>query len=130
VARTTFALAAVATLATAPGAWAQLGNAAMPIPLRMQRGADSLKVRGVLVQGAACCTYIFAAHAGQKLYWSERGAAARLTLGYPDGRLDGPGLPDPLPLPQTGAYTFAVSPDLMADGAFGRFVLRLRIPPS
>ena len=114
---------------TASGAAAQVGAAAMPIPLKMKRGTDSLTVTGVLAPNVACCTYVFKAHAGQKLYWSERGAAVRMTVGYPNGDVDGPGLPNPLPLPATGAYTLAISPDQMAEGALGRFVLKLRIPP-
>lgn len=124
------ALAALAMLAvTASGAVAQVGNPAMPIYLKMPRGSDRLTVRGVLRKDVACCTYVFKAHAGQQLYWSERGAAVRMTIGYPDGHMDGPGLPNPLPLPADGAYTLAVSPDLMADGAYGPFTLKLRIPP-
>ncbi len=122
-------LAALAALVAAP-ALAQIGNAAMPIQLKMKRGTDTIIVHGALRQGLACCTYVFKAHAGQKLYWRETGAAARLTVGYPDGRMDGPGLPNPLPLPQSGVYTLGVGPDTMADGAYGRFTLRLRIPPK
>ena len=122
-------LAAVLAV-VAVGAAAQVGNPAMPIYLKMKRGSDSLTVRGVLKQDVACCTYVFKAHAGQKLYWRETGAAVRLTIGYPDGRMEGPGLGNPLPLPASGAYTLAVSPDTMADGAYGRFTLELRIPPA
>lgn len=123
-------LVAFAALAlTAGGAAAQVGNAAMPIYLKMQRGGDRLTVRGVLRKDVACCTYVFKAHAGQKLYWSETGATARLTIGYPDGHVDGPDFANPLPLPATGAYTLAISPDTMADGAYGPYTLKLRIPP-
>jgi len=121
---------AVLALAGATGAAAQVGNPAMPIYLKMKHGTDRLTVRGVLKQGDACCTYVFKARAGQQLYWSERGAVVRLTIGYPDGHMDGPGLANPLPLPASGAYTLAVSPDLMADGAYGPFTLKLRIPSS
>jgi hypothetical protein len=115
--------------ATATGAAAQVGNPTMPFYLKMKRGTDRLTVRGVLRRDVACCTYVFKAHAGQQLYWSERGAAVRLTIGYPDGHMDGPGLANPLPLPADGAYTLAVSADLMANGAYGPFTLKLRIPP-
>jgi hypothetical protein len=127
--RALVALAVGAALIAAP-TLAQVGNAAMPIPLKMKRGTDNLTVRGVLKQNVACCSYVFAARAGQKLYWRENGAAARMTIAYPDGHSDGPGLPNPLPLPQTGHYVLGVSPDLMADGAFGRFTLTIRIPPK
>jgi len=122
-------LGAALCLAAAP-ALAQVGTAAMPIEIKMKRGTDHVTVRGVLVQnGPACCTYVFAARGGQKLYWSESGATVRMVITYPDGNVDGPGLPNPQPLPQSGVYTLAISPDLMAEGAFGAFVLKLRIPP-
>jgi hypothetical protein len=108
---------------------AQSGTAAMPIPIHMKRGSDHVTVRGVLRQNTACCTYVFKAAAGQKLIWSVTGASTRQTIGYPNGQMDGPGLPNPLPLPATGAYVISVSPDLMAEGAFGPFVLKMRIPP-
>ncbi len=121
------ALAALAMMATA--ATAQPGSVSQPIPLKMQRGSDAIVVRGVLRQNLDCCAYVFKAAAGQQLHWTESGAAARLVMTYPDGHVDGPGFANPLPLPATGAYTLSVSPDLMADGAFGRFTLKLRIPP-
>ncbi len=120
--------AAFALIATA--AAARPGDAAHPIVLKMQRGTDSVTVTGVLRQNVDCCAYAFKAHAGQMLHWTESGAAARIGLAYPNGDGIDPGLPNPTPLPQTGAYVFTVSPDLMADGAFGRFTLMLRIPPS
>ena len=123
-------LAALAALAlTATAAAAQPGSASQPIPLKMARGTDAIVVRGVLRQNLDCCAYVFKATAGQQLHWSQSGAAARLVMTYPDGHVDGPGFANPLPLPSTGAYTLTVSPDLMADGAFGRFTLKLRIPP-
>lgn len=121
------ALAALAFAATA--AAAQPGSGSRPIPLKMQRGTDVIVVRGVLRQNVDCCAYVFKAAAGQQLDWAESGAAARLVMTYPDGHVDGPGFANPLPLPATGAYTLTVSPDLMAEGAFGRFTLKLRIPP-
>jgi hypothetical protein len=51
-------------------------------------------------------------------------------IAYPDGDGINPGLPNPVTLPQTGRYVLTVSPNLMADGAFGRFTLTLRIPPA
>ncbi|HEX4196281.1 MAG TPA: hypothetical protein VHZ26_02460 [Caulobacteraceae bacterium] len=126
----TRALAASAALALlASVAAAQPGNAADPITIKMKRGSDSVRIVGVLRPEVACCTYVFKAKAGQKLYWSVTGASTRQTIGYPGGGVDGPGLPDPLPLPATGAYVLSVTPDLMAEGAYGRFVLKLRVPP-
>lgn len=121
-------IAALALLAASSAA-AQVGNPAMPIYLKMKRGTDVLVVHGVLKQDVACCTYVFKARAGQKLYWRETGAVARLVITYPNGEADGPDFANPLPLPASGAYTLAVSPNTMANGAFGPFTLRLRIPP-
>jgi len=123
------ALAALGILALASGAAARPGDAAHPIVLKMQRGTDSLTVRGVLRQNVDCCAYAFKAHAGQQLHWTETGATARMGIAYPDGDGINPGLPNPAALPQDGAYVLTVSPDLMAEGAFGRFTLKLRIPP-
>ena len=122
------ALSAVLALA-ASAATAQPGNAADPIVIKMKRGTDSVRLVGVMRQNSSCCTYAFKASAGQQMYWSITGAVTRQVIGYPDGHVDGPGLPNPLPLPASGLYIFSVSPDLMADGAFGRYVLKIRIPP-
>jgi hypothetical protein len=126
----TIAFAALAALLlTAAPAGAQPGSDQQPIPVRFHRGGDSIRLTGVLRQNQQCCAYRFAAQAGQTLYWRETGAAVRVVMTYPDGHTDGPGLPQGIALPQTGPYVFTVSPDLMADGAFGRFTLWLRIPP-
>ena len=125
-----FTLAAAAILAlAATAASAQPGSAAHPIVIKMKLGTDSVTLTGVLRQNVDCCTYVFKAAAGQRMIWSISGAATRQVVGYPDGHVDGPGIPSPLPLPASGAYSFSVSPDLMADGAFGRYVLKIRIPP-
>lgn len=115
-------------LGAAP-ALAQIGNPAMPIEIKMQRGTDRATVRGVMVQDGACCTYVFKARAGQRMYWREHGAVVRMVITYPDGNGEGPGLPNPLPLRESGTYTLAISPDLMAEGAFGPYTLTIRIPP-
>src|SRR5665213_4633187 len=120
----TLAAAVLALAATA--ASAQPGSAAHPIVIKMKRGTDSVTLTGVLRQNVDCCTYVFKAAGGQRMIWSISGAATRQVVGYPDGHVDGPGIPSPLPLPASGAYSFAVSPDLMADGAFGRYVLKVR----
>ena len=121
-------VAAVLAL-SASSAAAQPGNAADPIYIKMKPGTDRVRIVGVLRPNVACCTYVFKARAGQEMIWSITGASTRQVIGYPDGHGDGPGLPSPLPLPASGAYSFAVSPDLMAEGAYGRFVLKIRIPP-
>jgi hypothetical protein len=123
-------LIGVAAMLLATTAVARPGDAAHPIVLKMQRGTDSVTVHGVLRQGVDCCAYTFKAHAGQVLRWSQSGAAARIGLAYPNGDGINPGLPSPTPLPQTGVYVFTVSPNLMADGGFGPFKLKLRIPPA
>lgn len=124
-------LAAVAAMiVAASAAAARPGSASDPIPLKMKRGTDTIVLRGVLRQNVDCCAYVFKARAGQKLYWTETGAAVRMGIAYPDGDGVNPGLPSPADLPQTGTYRLLVSPNLMADGAFRRFRLKLRIPPA
>jgi hypothetical protein len=120
----------IALLAAALPAAAQPGSDAQPYAVHMRRGADSVRLTGVLRQGRECCAYRFEARAGQTLHWRVAGPAIRVTILYPDGQADGPGLPQAIRLPQTGAYVFTLSPNTMADGAFGRFVLWLRIPPA
>ena len=115
--------------AAAPAA-AQPGSERQPIPIHFQRGGDSVRLTSVLRQDRQCCAYRFEARAGQVLYWRINGPAVRTVIRYPDGQADGPGLPQAIPLPRTGTYVFTVSPNLMADGAFGRFRLWLRIPPG
>ena len=123
--------AAMAALAMASGAAqaAPAGSASHPIVVKMARGSDSARLAGVLRRGRDCCAYVFKARAGQRLIWRISGPATRQVITYPDGHTDGPGLPNPLPLPADGAYRFSVRPNLMADGAYGRFVLWLKIPP-
>ena len=75
------------------------------------------------------CTQKNNAHSGQRLTVREIGAAARLLLTYPDGHIDGPGLSDDTLLPANGTYLLTVDPNTMADGAFGRFTVRITIPP-
>ncbi|HEX3915802.1 MAG TPA: hypothetical protein VHW60_00580, partial [Caulobacteraceae bacterium] len=123
------ALAATAILMlTAGAAAARPGDTNNPIALKMALGTDVVTVHGVLRQNVDCCVYTFKAGAGQTLHWTLSGPAARIGLTYPNGDGINPGLPNPTPLPQTGAYTFSVSPDLMAEGAFGKFTLTIRIP--
>ncbi|HLI65086.1 MAG TPA: hypothetical protein VKU90_01865 [Caulobacteraceae bacterium] len=124
------ALAAVAALALAATAAQAQPDPSRAIPVHMRRGTDTITLRGRLTQnGPECCAYAIAAAAGQKLYWNIDGPAVRMTIQYPDGTADGPGIPNPLPLRTTGVYILGVSPDLMADGAFGRFTLKITIPP-
>lgn len=123
------ALGGVLALTAGQAVAAALGSEANPIVVRMKRGSDSVRLTGVLRQNRDCCSYRLKARAGQTLNWRVIGPAIRVTMTYPDGHIDGPGLPPAIPLPADGAYVFRVSPNLMADGAYGRFVLRLKIPP-
>ena len=124
------ALIAAAMFSLATAASATPGDNDHPIELKMQRGTDSIVVHGVLSQKFECCSYTFKAHAGQQLHWSETGAVARVGLAYPNGDGINPGLPNPADLPQDGRYVLTLSPDQMAEGAYGRFTLRVRIPPA
>jgi hypothetical protein len=123
------ALAGVLALTAGQAVAAASGSVNHPIVVRMKRGSDSVRLAGVLRENRDCCSYRLKARAGQTLNWMVSGPATRVTMTYPDGHIDGPGLPAAIPLPADGAYVFRVSPNLMADGAFGRFVLRLKIPP-
>ena len=115
---------------SASAAVAAPGSASDPIELKMQVRTDIITVHGVLRQNLDCCTYTFKAAAGQKLYYTVTGAVTRLVITSPNGDSDGPNFENPKTLPATGAYTLSVSPDTMADGAFGPFTMTLRIPPK
>jgi hypothetical protein len=93
----------------------------------MARGTDTIVLTGATRQNAECCDYVFRARAGQKLFYKVEGAALRTVLTYPNGDVDGPGVPNPVQLPATGEYTFGVHPNLMAEGAFGPYRLTLTI---
>ena len=97
------------------------------VQVHMRRGTDTIEYRGDLTQARDSCDYHFRARAGQVLTWSVKGPATRQVISYPDGNADGPGIPQRIPLQQTGEYVFSISADLMAEGAFGRYRLRLTI---
>jgi hypothetical protein len=97
------------------------------VNVHMKRGTDSIEYTGRLTHAHESCDYHFKARAGQTLTWTLQGPATRQTIGYPDGNGDGPGIPQSIPLQQTGEYVFGVSADLMAEGAFGRYRRRLTI---
>ena len=98
-----------------------------PITVRMAPGSDTIVLDGHLKQNADCCAYAFEARAGQMLTWDFDGPAERATITYPNGDVDGPGVPASILLPATGAYVFRVSPNLMAEGSFGPFRLTITI---
>jgi|SRR6185312_5044742 len=128
--KTVAAALAGALLAVTAGMAQAQPDPAHAIVLHMKRGSDTITVKGVLRQGGPdCCAYAIGASAGQRLYWTIKGPAVRMTIQYPDGSADGPGIPSPVPLKTTGVYVLGISPDLMADGAFGPFTLKIRIPP-
>jgi hypothetical protein len=120
-------LSAALLAASVTGALARPHDGHRPIPLHMARGTDVIVVHGRLRPNSDCCRYTFRARAGQTLHWTWRGPAARMGLAYPDGDGINPGLPETLRLPQNGTYEFDVSPNLMAEGIYGRFTLTIRI---
>jgi len=119
-----------AALMLASSAIAATGSGQDPISVHFQRGSDTVRLTGALRQNVECCAYRFKARAGQVLNWRFNGPAFRAVITYPDGQVDGPGIPNAIPLPQDGAYVLTFSPNLMADGAFGRYRLTLTIPPA
>jgi hypothetical protein len=122
-------LAATALILWAGASAAQPGSPSDPIPVHMKRGTYAVRLTGALRAGKDCCAYVFKAHAGQTLRWRFSGPAARMTITSPSGDTDGPGLPSDIPLQSDGAYVLTVHPNLMADGAYGRYTLTLSIPP-
>lgn len=51
----------------------------------------------------------------------------RVVLAYPDGDVDGPGLPEVVSLKSAGRYVFSLSSNTMAEGIYGKFRLELRL---
>ena len=121
-------ISAVAIMLVGPAS-AATGSGKDPIPVHFQRGSDTVRLTGALKQNVECCAYRFKAHAGQTLHWRFTGPAFRAVIAYPNGEVEGPGIPNAISLPTTGAYVLTFSPNLMADGAFGRYRLTLTIPP-
>jgi hypothetical protein len=123
-------LIAAAVLALAQPVLAATGSDEDPIPIHFKRGSDTVELTGELKQNVRCCAYRFEAHAGQMLRWRFVGPAFRAVIVYPNGDADGPGIPYVIRLPMDGTYILTFSPNLMADGAFGRYRLTLTIPPA
>ena len=98
-----------------------------PIPVHMARGTDTITLQGRLVQNGDCCAYALDARAGQTLTWTFEGPNERATITYPDGEVDGPGIPTSIPLTQTGTHVLSVRPNVMAGDAFGPFSLTITI---
>ena len=98
-----------------------------PIELRMARGSDTITVMGTTSPQRDCCTYRFRARRGQTLHWKYEGPTSRLVITYPDGNVDGPGIPSVIALPSSGDYRLDVRPNLMAENAFGSFKLSITI---
>lgn len=119
-------LATAAALIAGP-ALALPGDQAHPITVHFRRGSDSIRLTGELKQTVDCCYYRIKAHPGQVLQWRFTGPAYRAVITYPDGSAEGPGIPNAIPLDKDGVYILRFAPNLMADGAFGRFELTITI---
>jgi hypothetical protein len=87
----------------------------------------SKTLRGDLTPTEPSYSYRFRALAGQTLAWRFEGPAVRIIITYPDGAVEGPGLPAVVPLPQTGDYTLAIHSNLMAENIYGPFQLTMTI---
>ena len=79
------------------------------------------------MQNGDCCAYALDARAGQILTWRFEGPNERATITYPDGEVDGPGIPASIPLTQTGTHILSVRPNLMAGDGYGPFRLTITI---
>lgn len=125
--RPVFAISAL-TLAVTSAASARCnGSSDCPIEIHMARGTDTIVLTGDTSKNPDCCDYVFRARAGQKLFYWIDGANLRTVIVYPNGDADGPGLPNPIPLPQSGRYRFGVHAHQMAEGGYGPFRLTLTI---
>ncbi len=90
-------------------------------------GGPAVIEHGRLTDTRSSCTYLFRAHRGEKLQWEVSGAATRQVITGPNGEGEGPGFANPYPITQTGQYELEISANLMAEGAYGKYTLRLRL---
>jgi hypothetical protein len=114
-----------------PASACTTGDEACPMVLKMQPGAVSVTESGDLTQNRPTVAFRFEARAGQTVVVHVSGPATKGQL-----PLSGPISEDaggefnqetPFKLPASGIYTFTVYANMMADGAFGRFILTLTI---
>ena len=114
------ALVLAAALAT-PADACETGAQDCPFPVEMKPGTDTVTLVHVFQESVECCYYSLAARAGQTLTWTFSGPAMRPVITDPGGDTDGPGIPESIPLAETGTYVLGFTPNLMAGGAFGPF---------
>jgi hypothetical protein len=97
-----------------------------PIDINLGEGSKVV-VRGRLTRHRMIYSYRLLSEPNRVLIWKFRGPAIRTLITYPDGHVDGPGLPREIPLSQKGSYVFSVSSNTMADRIYGRFTLQFTI---
>lgn len=106
------------------------GSKSSSIWLKLRPGYHQVTVHGELTPKHSSYSYSFKARAGEKLTWNFNGPMVRTMIRYPTGETDGPGLPNDIALTRTGAYTFTVSSNTMAEGIYGPFELTLQLQKS
>jgi hypothetical protein len=106
------------------------GSDGCAIRLNLRPSSSRITVHGRLTPDHSRYSYAFKARAGQKLTWTFNGPTVRTLIRYPTGESEGPGLPDEIPLPRTGTYTFTVSSNTMAEGIFCAFQMTFQLQPG
>ena len=96
-------------------------------PIELSVSADRVAADGNLSPEHSSASYAFVIQAPARLQWSVSGPAVRVVLAYPDGDVDGPGLPEVVSLKSAGRYVFSLSSNTMAEGIYGKFRLELRL---
>jgi hypothetical protein len=106
----------------------EAGGQDCPIPVHMKPGTDTITLRNTLRLNVDCCYYSFDASAGQTLTWDFKGPTdADSMFGTPSDPVSGPGVPNSIPLNETGTYVLGLIPNLMADNTLGPFELTVTI---
>jgi hypothetical protein len=98
-----------------------------PIEINLREDGNGVVVRGRLSHRRMVYSYRFFSKKDRIFTWKFRGPAVRELIAYPDGQVDGPGLPMEIPLKQQGNYVFSVASNTMAEKIFGPFALQLTL---
>ncbi|HUN94164.1 MAG TPA: hypothetical protein VMU33_19080 [Burkholderiaceae bacterium] len=88
------------------------------------------RYEGLLTPEQPRVSLSFVAPQGAVLHWSYAGPNVRMTLRYPGGDVDGPGLPDLIPLNTSGEHVLTISSNLMAEDIYGSFRIRVWLDPA
>jgi hypothetical protein len=126
------ALCGLGVFLAASALWTQTAAArcrpgANACPIEIVVTDKETKLTGRLTPRQRSVSYRFDAAAPLTLRWRFKGPTVRMVLAYPDGDVDGPGVPPEVALTKSGAHVFSVASNLMAEGIYGKYTLWLSL---